>query len=80
MGAANPPAAGRVVRSLLDRLSSTAPVAVVTGDDVLDRIDPDSRPWRTAGRSPHTARSCRRPPTSGRTRCCPRWTPRPWSS
>ncbi|GAA1378961.1 DUF1446 domain-containing protein [Pseudonocardia kongjuensis] len=42
MGAANPPAAGRVVRSLLDRLGSTAPVAVVTGDDVLDRIDPDS--------------------------------------
>ena len=43
MGAANPPAAGLIVREYLDRLGSTAPVAVVTGDDVLDRIDPDAR-------------------------------------
>ncbi|OLL72117.1 Protein of unknown function DUF1446 [Pseudonocardia sp. Ae168_Ps1] len=55
MGAANPPAAGRIVRDHLDRLGSTAPVAVVTGDDVLDRIDPDApaaedgRPLRAHG-------------------------------
>ncbi|WP_308819117.1 acyclic terpene utilization AtuA family protein [Pseudonocardia alni] len=43
MGAANPPAAGRVVREHLDRLGSAAPVAVVTGDDVLDVVDPAAR-------------------------------------
>jgi hypothetical protein len=42
MGAANPAAAGTIVLSLLDRLGSTASVGVVTGDDVLDRLDLDA--------------------------------------
>ncbi|WP_432542014.1 acyclic terpene utilization AtuA family protein [Kineococcus sp. SYSU DK002] len=42
MGAANPAAAGVLVRDLLDRAGSSAPVAVVTGDDVLTAIDLDA--------------------------------------
>ena len=42
MGAANPPAAGRAVRAMLDALGSQAPVGVVGGDDVLDRLDLDA--------------------------------------
>ncbi|GAA5117332.1 acyclic terpene utilization AtuA family protein [Pseudonocardia adelaidensis] len=54
MGAANPLQAGRVTRDLLARLSSTARVGVVTGDDVLDRLDldapaEDGRPLRAHG-------------------------------
>ncbi|UQS24311.1 DUF1446 domain-containing protein [Amycolatopsis thermalba] len=40
MGAANPLAAGRVTADLADRLGLGLGVAVLTGDDVLDRIDP----------------------------------------
>ncbi|AXB43194.1 acyclic terpene utilization AtuA family protein [Amycolatopsis albispora] len=40
MGAANPLAAGRATAALLDELGLDRGVAVVTGDDVLDRIDP----------------------------------------
>ncbi|MER7014471.1 acyclic terpene utilization AtuA family protein [Saccharopolyspora sp. NPDC000359] len=39
MGAANPLAAGRETRDLLVELGLTGRVAVVTGDDVLDRLD-----------------------------------------
>jgi hypothetical protein len=55
MGAANPVAAGRAIRVLLDGLGSTAGVGVVTGDDVLDRLDldapavEDGRPLRAHG-------------------------------
>lgn len=42
MGAANPVAAGNVTRDLLDMAGSTARVAVVTGDDVLDGLDLDA--------------------------------------
>ena len=42
MGAANPLRAGQVTRDLLTRLGSTARVGVVTGDDVLDRLDLDA--------------------------------------
>jgi acyclic terpene utilization AtuA family protein len=55
MGAANPLAAGRVTRDLLARLGSTARVGVVTGDDVLARLDldtpalEDGRPLRAHG-------------------------------
>jgi len=42
MGAANPLAAGRVTRGLLDAMGSTAAVAIVTGDDVLDVLDLDA--------------------------------------
>src|SRR5687768_14635259 len=55
MGAANPLMAGRVTRDLLVRHGSTARVGVVTGDDVLDRLDLDApalengRPLRAHG-------------------------------
>jgi hypothetical protein len=55
MGAANPPAAGRAIRILLDEIGSAAAVGVVTGDDVLDRLDldapalEDGRPLRAHG-------------------------------
>ena len=55
MGAANPTAAGRAIRILLDEIGSTAAVGVVTGDDVLDRLDldapalEDGRPLRAHG-------------------------------
>lgn len=39
MGAANPLAAGREVRALLDESGLGGRVAVLTGDDVLDRLD-----------------------------------------
>ena len=43
MGAANPLAAGRITRGeLLDAGGSAAAVAVVTGDDVLGRLDLDA--------------------------------------
>ena len=42
MGAADPVAAGRVVRTLLDEIGPEADVGVVTGDDVLDRVDLDA--------------------------------------
>lgn len=45
MGAANPLAAGRVTRALLDRIGARAAVAVVTGDDVLDEVDLDAPAW-----------------------------------
>jgi hypothetical protein len=45
MGAANPLAAGRVTRELLDRIGARAAVAVVTGDDVLAEIDLDAPSW-----------------------------------
>ncbi|HEX6360427.1 acyclic terpene utilization AtuA family protein [Actinophytocola sp.] len=47
MGAANPLAAGQVTRALLDSLGLGGRVAVVTGDDVLDRIDLDAPAWET---------------------------------
>jgi len=47
MGAANPLAAGEVTRSLLDARGLGGRVAVVTGDDVLDRIDLDAPAWET---------------------------------
>jgi hypothetical protein len=47
MGAANPLAAGRVTRELLDARGLGGRVAVVTGDDVLDRIDLDAPAWET---------------------------------
>jgi hypothetical protein len=47
MGAANPLAAGRVTRELLDSRGLGGRVAVVTGDDVLDRIDLDAPAWET---------------------------------
>ncbi|GAA4859296.1 acyclic terpene utilization AtuA family protein [Saccharopolyspora cebuensis] len=40
MGAANPLAAGAATRDLLGELGLGGRVAVLTGDDVLDRIDP----------------------------------------
>ncbi|WP_435120362.1 acyclic terpene utilization AtuA family protein [Amycolatopsis thermoflava] len=49
MGAANPLAAGRVTADLAGRLGLGLTVAVVTGDDVLDRIDP-SAPALETGR------------------------------
>ncbi|MDD7969314.1 acyclic terpene utilization AtuA family protein [Actinomycetospora lemnae] len=55
MGAANPVAAGRAVRALLDDLGARASVGVVTGDDVLDVLDlgapalEDGRPLREHG-------------------------------
>jgi Acyclic terpene utilisation family protein AtuA len=55
MGAANPLQAGRVTRDLLGRLGTSARVGVVTGDDVLDRLDldapacEDGRPLRARG-------------------------------
>ena len=55
MGAANPLAAGNVTRELLDAAGSTARVAVVTGDHVLDGLDldapalEDGRPLREHG-------------------------------
>ncbi|WP_373696261.1 acyclic terpene utilization AtuA family protein [Actinomycetospora flava] len=55
MGAANPPAAGYIVRRMLDDAGSTATVGVVTGDDVLDALDldapalEDARPLRAHG-------------------------------
>ncbi len=45
MGAANPLAAGRVTRALLDRIGARAAVAVVSGDDVLDEVDLDAPAW-----------------------------------
>lgn len=47
MGAANPQAAGQVTRSLLDSLGLGGRVAVLTGDDVLDRVDLDAPAWET---------------------------------
>lgn len=47
MGAANPLAAGRVTRALLDRLGSSAKVGVVTGDDVLAELDLNAPAWET---------------------------------
>lgn len=47
MGAANPLAAGRVTRDLLDARGLGGRVAVVTGDDVLDRVDLDAPAWET---------------------------------
>ncbi|MBP2325994.1 hypothetical protein JOF56_006379 [Kibdelosporangium banguiense] len=47
MGAANPLAAGRVTRALLDRIGSSAKVGVVTGDDVLAELDLDALAWET---------------------------------
>jgi len=47
MGAANPLAAGRVTRDLLDSRGLGGRVAVVTGDDVLDRVDLDAPAWET---------------------------------
>ncbi len=47
MGAANPLAAGRVTRALLDARGLGGRVAVVTGDDVLDRVDLDAPAWET---------------------------------
>jgi hypothetical protein len=55
MGAANPLRAGHVTRDLLARLGQRVPVGVVTGDDVLDRLDldtpalEDGRPLRAHG-------------------------------
>jgi hypothetical protein len=55
MGAANPLAAGRVTRDLLDAAGLAARVAVVTGDDVLAGLDldapalEDGRPLREHG-------------------------------
>ncbi len=55
MGAANPLAAGRITRDLLARIGSDARVGVVTGDDVLARLDldapalEDGRPLRAHG-------------------------------
>ncbi len=55
MGAANPVAAGRHVRAITSELGLDCGVAVVTGDDVLDRIDPaalaleDGRPLQEHG-------------------------------
>ncbi|OZM78511.1 acyclic terpene utilization AtuA family protein [Pseudonocardia sp. MH-G8] len=55
MGAANPQAAGRITRDLLAGLGARARVAVVTGDDVLARLDldapalEDGRPLRAHG-------------------------------
>jgi Acyclic terpene utilisation family protein AtuA len=42
MGAANPLRAGEITRDLMARLGSRARVGVVTGDDVLDRLDLDA--------------------------------------
>jgi hypothetical protein len=47
MGAANPLAAGRVTRELLDAQGLGGKVAVVTGDDVLADIDLDAPAWET---------------------------------
>jgi hypothetical protein len=47
MGAANPVAAGRVTRALLDRIGSRAMVGVVTGDDVLTELDLAAPAWET---------------------------------
>ncbi|WP_020667268.1 acyclic terpene utilization AtuA family protein [Amycolatopsis nigrescens] len=42
MGAANPLAAGRATERLLHRLGLARKVAVVTGDDVLAKLEPDA--------------------------------------
>jgi hypothetical protein len=42
LGAANPIAAGRAVVAIAQELGLALKVAVVTGDDVLDRLDPDA--------------------------------------
>ncbi|WP_158847588.1 acyclic terpene utilization AtuA family protein [Saccharothrix deserti] len=47
MGAANPLAAGRLTRTLLDSLGLGGTVAVVTGDDVLAAVDLDAPAWET---------------------------------
>jgi hypothetical protein len=55
MGAANPLAAGRITRELLAEIRPDARVGVVTGDDVLARLDldapalEDGRPLRAHG-------------------------------
>ena len=75
MGAANPLAAGRVTRALLDRIGARAAVAVVTGDDVLDEVDLDAPAWEN-GIPLRDARRDRlgQAPTSARTRSGRRWT------
>jgi hypothetical protein len=45
MGAANPLAAGALTRDLLEGMGLPGKVAVVTGDDVLDRLDLSSAAW-----------------------------------
>ncbi|HET9046085.1 MAG TPA: acyclic terpene utilization AtuA family protein [Casimicrobiaceae bacterium] len=47
MGAANPQAAADAIVGIAQRLSLDVKVAVVTGDDVLDAIDPDARAMET---------------------------------
>ncbi|MCE2948703.1 MAG: DUF1446 domain-containing protein [Betaproteobacteria bacterium] len=42
LGAANPVSAGRQVVAIAQELGLSLKVAVVTGDDVLDRLDPDA--------------------------------------
>jgi hypothetical protein len=44
-GSANPPAAGRRIQQLAQELGVAVDVAVVTGDSVLDRIDPLAPAW-----------------------------------
>jgi hypothetical protein len=44
-GSANPPAAGRRVRDLARELGVPVNIAVVTGDSVLDGIDPGAPAW-----------------------------------
>lgn len=45
MGAANPMAAARRVQAIAHELGLSTDVAVVIGDDVLDRIDPRAASW-----------------------------------
>lgn len=72
MGAANPRAAGRAALETAAGLGlGGLRIAVVTGDDVLDRLDLDAPALEDGGRSASTARSSRPTPTSAPTPCCP---------
>lgn len=71
-GAANPLAGGRAVLHHAEELDlSGVEVAVVTGDEVLQAIDPDAPALEDVRRCPRTARSCPPTPTWVRTRCAP---------
>ncbi|MGI8308682.1 acyclic terpene utilization AtuA family protein [Saccharopolyspora hattusasensis] len=75
MGAANPLAAGMLTRDLLAELGLRGKIAVVTGDDVLDLLDPRSPALEDGIPLATTARSCRRTRTWAPRRCYRRWTP-----
>ena len=77
LGAANPRMAGQLAIRTADELGLRCRVAVVTGDDVLDQIDPDT-PALENGK-PLSAHGPTSPPTptSALTACSRAWRPEP---